>query len=148
MGNAVEANEAGGVVMLKTESSLKAAGMESCARHYRDQLIKAQGIAAELARLRGTVTSDDVREEAVRRGLNLSFSKNWSGSVFRGKDWEVCGFMASKHAGSHGHTLRIWKLRNQPKAQTTVPVQQPEKKPVFKTELFELPTIPSYEFLP
>jgi hypothetical protein len=131
--------------MLKHEDQLKRMGMDSCARHYRDQLVKAQSIAVELANKLGTVTSDDVREESIRRGLNLSFSKNWSGSVFRCKDWESCGFQASRHDGSHGHTLRVWKLKNQPKVAVPVPVQKQEK-PIFKDTLFEMPKVIDYGY--
>jgi len=132
--------------MLKTESSLKAAGMESCAARYRDQLLKAQRIAVDCARAKGTVTSDDVREEAERRGMVLNFSKNWSGSVFRGKDWELVGHVRSRHTGSHGRFIGSWRLRNQPKAPMAVPVQKIEPKPVFKETLFDLPKNINYEY--
>lgn len=135
-------------MMLKREDQLKAAGMESCALRYRDQLIKAQRLAVELARSRGTITSDDVREEAIKRGLNLSFGKNWVGSIFRGKHWEKVSFVQSRHEGGHGRIIAVWKLKDQPKPVSTVPVrQEPIKKPSFNTELFTIPTIPSYDEL-
>ncbi len=136
--------------MLKGEAVLKAAGMESCALHYRVQLETAKRLAYDCALSKGQITSDDVREEAERRGIVLSFSKNWSGSVFRGKEWEQCGFSSSRHSGSNGHLLRVWRLRNQPKQITSVPAkkQEPEKKPVFQSELFSPSEVPSYhEFL-
>ena len=136
--------------MLKTESSLKQMGMESCARNYRDQLLKAQKIAVEIARVRGTVTSDDVREEAERRGLCLSFCKNWVGSIFRGRGWVKDGFTTSRHQAGHGRVIAVWKLTAYEKPVTSVPVQktEPEKKPVFASELFALPQHTAYEFLP
>lgn len=138
--------------MLKTESSLRAAGMESCARHYRDQLLRAQRIAVDLAREKGVVTSDDVREEAERRGMVLSFGKNWVGSIFKGKEWVKVGYVQSRHAGGHGRIIAQWRLSIQKQeVVSSVPAvrkTEPEKKPVFATKLFSLPTVPSYEFLP
>ena len=141
------------------EDRLKAAGMESCARHYRDQLLKAQRIAVELARIHGTVTSDDVREEALKRGLNLSFSKNWSGSVWKGKDWIKVGYVPSRHPGGHGRVIAQWKLDDggqlRKRSMGTEDVRASAytapapivTKPVFETELFELPKTISDEFL-
>lgn len=149
--------------MLKLESDLKAAGMESCAIRYRDQLLKAQRIAVELARIHGTVTSDDVREEAQRRGLCLSFGKNWVGSIFKGKGWIKLGYVQSRHAGGHGRVIAQWKLAGESDSSKIHPLIEaaaavclneafkacggPIKNPVFATELFELPKTISDEFL-
>lgn len=128
------------------EDRLKAMGMESCARHYRDQLLKAQRIAVDLAREKGPITSDDVRDEASRRGLVLSFDKNWSGSVFRGKEWVKVGYVQSRHSGGHGRVIAKWALQvPYQKPVTTVPVKKEEpKKQVFNSELFSLPQVPDY----
>ena len=136
--------------MLKKESELKAAGMESCARHYRDQLLRVKRLAYECAIQKGTITASDVREAAEIRGVVIPSHGGFMGGIFRGKEWEKVSPSTARTKGSHGHGLWFWKLRNQPQPLTSVPVQkqEPEKKTFFNTELFEIPRLTSYEFLP
>lgn len=131
------------------ESDLRAIGMESCALRYREQLEIARRIAYECAVKKSVITSDDVREEAEARGLCLSFSKNWSGSVFRGKEWESVGFAVSRHSEGHGRAVRLWKLRveqrKEPVLEKKHDFQVVEvKKQSFPEELFSIPQVPDY----
>lgn len=135
--------------MLKREDQLKAAGMESCALKYKEQIAMAKRIAFECALEKGQITASDVRDEAGRRGLSLPF-KDMGGTLFRGKEWEKVAPSTARNPGSHGHTLWIWKLKNPPKAAMAVPVRktEPEKKQVYASDLFDLQKHVAYENLP
>ena len=69
-----------------------------------------RGIARIIARRRGIVTSDDLREIASQYGIQPNHENAWGG-IFRGKEWVCAGFIKSKLPSNHARTIRTWRLR-------------------------------------
>jgi hypothetical protein len=65
--------------------------------------------AALIARSRGQVTSDDVREFAKKKGLEPHHPNVW-GCLFRGPQWRPFGWKRSRLPGNHGRAIRVWGL--------------------------------------
>jgi len=86
----------------------------SAASHHKDKLETARNIAIELARVKGKVSVETVREAILTRGINILEGeyKNWMGSIFRGKEWVSVGWEASRHSEAHGRPVRVWMLRD------------------------------------
>lgn len=68
----------------------------------------ARKIAKSLARIKGEITADDVREVCP---LDPTSSNVW-GNLFRTKDWEPTGaFRRSKLVQGHGNPQHVWRLK-------------------------------------
>lgn len=70
----------------------------------------ARHIARRLARQFGTVTSDQVREEAARGGLAPQHPNAW-GAVFKSGEFVRVGEAQSKLASANGRRISVWRLR-------------------------------------
>lgn len=73
-----------------------------------------RSIARRLARTRGAITADDVRDEYDRQKDTLGVkptSHNVWGSLFRGKEWVCVGYTTSKQVQGHGNIIKRWKLK-------------------------------------
>lgn len=70
----------------------------------------ARGVARILARRRGVVSSDDVREVLTEYGIEAPHP-NAIGAIFKGKEWHPVGWMQSKIPSNHGRVVRSWSLR-------------------------------------
>lgn len=66
--------------------------------------------ARMLARQNGSVTSDDLRAEALACDLEPEHPNAW-GSIFRGPEWEPLSFEPSTLPSNRGRIIRRWGLK-------------------------------------
>lgn len=59
----------------------------------------------------GTCSIEDVRRWANLKRINVDFSGNWVGSIFKQKHWEYVGMVQSVHSGGHARRVCLWRLR-------------------------------------
>lgn len=84
------------------------AQVESAATEW---LYFARMEARRQARLRGTVTMDNVRAELTGKGIEPPHS-NVYGAVFKHKDFEWTGdYARSAVVQGHGNLQRVWRLK-------------------------------------
>lgn len=86
------------------------AGIEKVISNNECFAATMRGIARLIARRRGIVSSDDLREMAVQYGIQPNHENAWGG-IFRGTEWECVGFMRSKLPSNHARTIRTWRLK-------------------------------------
>src|SRR3990167_588079 len=85
----------------------KVAGMEMAAAPHSLELEQARRIARILASNGSEISIEDVRESLP----HLDYGA-WTGSLFKDKEWEPCGFVQARHKNSHCRIVRLWKLRD------------------------------------
>lgn len=66
--------------------------------------------AERVCRTEGSVTIDDLRPIAARRGLEPGHQNAW-GAIFKGRRWHKLGYTQSTHPTNHGRAIAIWELR-------------------------------------
>lgn len=64
----------------------------------------ARDFAVSIARSKGTVSIEDVREFLP----HIQFG-NWAGAIFR-RGFAPCGSLLTRHKGSHARRVLVWKL--------------------------------------
>jgi len=70
----------------------------------------ARSVAKDIARLKGTVTADDVRKVMISRKLEPRHYNSW-GSVFRSAEFEWTGeYSRSAVVKGKGNMQRVWRL--------------------------------------
>ena len=69
--------------------------------------------AERICSVKGSVTSDDLREYARIRGMVPDHPNAW-GSIFRGKRWVRVGYRKSEIASNHARTIAVWTLKPKP----------------------------------
>ena|SRR3990167_451308 len=69
-----------------------------------------RGIARILARRRGVVNMDDLREIANEYGI-VPNHQNAFGGIFRGQEWEIAGYTQSKIPSNHARRIATWRLK-------------------------------------
>lgn len=70
-----------------------------------------QGVARLIARRRGVVCSDDLREVASQYGIAPKHENAWGG-IFRGKNWIKVGTVRSRIPSNHAREIKSWALRD------------------------------------
>lgn len=95
---------------LQKELWSKDFGMESASKSHELEIAEARIMARALARSMGEITIDDVREAMPEMEWG-----NWSGSVFKSKEWVCTGFQQARHKNSHARVIRKWTLRDNTK---------------------------------
>ena len=83
-------------------------GMKRAAAKYR-HMHYAKQLALFYAEGHGTCNID-----VLSRMLEFSRCPplgNAAGSVFKGPEWECCGWVKSKRVSSHSRMIRVWKLK-------------------------------------
>ena len=91
--------------------TLQEEGMAKAAAAKPELLAKAQDCARRIARIRGTVTSDDVAAMMANGGFDYAELGNAAGSVFRG-NFEWTGQVIKSHRPTtHGRAIRVWRLK-------------------------------------
>lgn len=66
--------------------------------------------ARDLARRDGSVTTDDLRGEAIALGIEPEHPNAW-GAIFKGREWQAVGYESSVHPSNHGRVIRRWSLK-------------------------------------
>lgn len=69
----------------------------------------ARGEAKTLSLLRGSVTSDDMRERCDRYGLQPDSPHAW-GALFKCKDFIFIGRTRSRYPSSNGRYIGVWRV--------------------------------------
>jgi hypothetical protein len=88
----------------------KVAALDQLEEHHEDWLYFARLEAVRIARIKGTVTADDVRAELYRRGITPKHHNAW-GAVFRDKRLVWTGkFRKSALPQGKGNMQRVWRL--------------------------------------
>lgn len=89
----------------------KEEGMAKAASAKPALLSAAQDCARRIARMRGTVTADDVAEMLDGMGIDYAMLGNAAGSVFRGS-FEFTGqVVQSRRPTTHGRAIKVWRLK-------------------------------------
>jgi hypothetical protein len=91
-----------------TGEERKDAGMQKAAENHKTELESVQAIARDLARIVEIISIDDVRQLIPDEHWGLG---NAAGSVFKGDEWEWCGFAKSKRPAAHSRMVRTWRLK-------------------------------------
>ena len=76
----------------------------------RGALEAARKVAVQVAKIRGSCSADDVYKNLITRGWGERALGNAAGAIFRGKDWEPCGWVQSKRVSNNGRMIRLWRL--------------------------------------
>ena len=91
---------------LKEGRSLRDQGLKRVAENNQEFIEAARGTAMLIAKAKGTVTADDVREGCPIEPLH----PNAWGAVFK-KGFKFTGQYRQSHAASrHGGIQRVWEL--------------------------------------
>jgi hypothetical protein len=95
-------------INLEVGKALKEAGLSSIETRNSGVIKKLRDQARNLAWERGEISINDLREitELPEDTSPLVFA-----AVFRGKDWEPCGFTMAAHPQAHARTVRLYRLR-------------------------------------
>ena len=84
---------------------LRDAAIVKVMRQDPDWLDNARRVAQSIARERGSVTADDLREF-----LPEPPHHNLMGAVFAGSEWALVGYEQSRRPKAHARLLRRWRL--------------------------------------
>lgn len=79
---------------------------------YRDSILqKARELARELASGGQSITADDVQKALIDSGHSPASLGNAAGAIFKSKEWECVGWVASMRVSNHGRFIRSWRMR-------------------------------------
>lgn len=93
--------------MIQKELELRDQGMTLSALNNSEILSLCRGKAVEIAKVKGEVSIDDVREV-----LGLEEGGPWTGSVFKEKgNWLFIKYIPARHKGSHARPIGLWRLK-------------------------------------
>ncbi len=87
---------------------LKEKGQKQAIAHSNGFVIQMRHVAIRIAKERGSVTSDDLRAEAVKLGITPHHPNVW-GSIFNG-EFEMTGRKKSEYKGNHAREIKVWSL--------------------------------------
>ena len=90
-----------------TQTTLDMA-LERVGQNNEPWLAWARSQAQTISTLRGSVTSDDVRREADRMGLQPDSPHAW-GALFKAKGWRWVGREPSMIASNNGRFVSRWR---------------------------------------
>ena len=85
-------------------------GLSRIESHHRDFLETIREIAQWLAKKKGRISADDVREHCSKIGIGAPHKNCW-GALFTGGDFECCGWTISKQISGHGNKIGIYRLK-------------------------------------
>ncbi len=94
---------------LEAGKALRDAGLTKIEARNAGVLDALRNLARNLAWERGEISINDLREEA---NLPEDTTPLVFAAVFRGKDWEPCGFTMAAHPKAHARTVRVYRLRS------------------------------------
>ncbi len=85
-------------------------GLDLVELSNEDFMIKMRQIAYNIAKTRGVVTSDDIRDAAANLGITPTTPNAW-GAVIRGHAFEFTGKMVkSRHTTNHARKINQYRL--------------------------------------
>jgi len=90
---------------------LKEQGLDDVEISSSNFLAHARKVACAIARHRGSVTVDDVRQQ-IPSSLWPATPNAWGG-IFRGAEWKHVGWARSPFPSNHARSNRVWTLTNQ-----------------------------------
>ncbi len=97
--------------MSQTGEQLKLVGMTRAAENRAEELLHAKQLAAWIAEQDDRpITVEDLRDFCMVHKMPWKLG-NAAGSIFKGPEWECCGFKAATHPSAHGRMIRTWRLR-------------------------------------
>jgi hypothetical protein len=85
-------------------------GLDAAEHNNRAWVDQIRDLARLIARSNGSVSTDDLRPIADRKGLAPSSPNAW-GSVFRGGEWKCIGRRKSTYRTNNAREIRVWALR-------------------------------------
>lgn len=88
--------------------ALRDAGIRSIASQNAAVLGALKNLARNLAWIREEISINDLREAA---NLPADTTPLVFAAVFRGKEWEPCGYTTAAHPQAHARTVRLYRLR-------------------------------------
>lgn len=88
--------------------ALKEAGLAKIESRHAYVLGALRDLARNLAWAKGEISVNDVREAA--EDLE-DIPPHIFSAVFRGKEWQACGFTMAAHPQAHARTVRLFKLK-------------------------------------
>jgi hypothetical protein len=90
--------------------ALRDAGIGSVAARNVAVLGALKNLARNLAWAREEISVNDLREAA---DLPADTTPLVFAAVFRGKEWEPCGYTTAAHPQAHARTVRLYRLRRE-----------------------------------
>lgn len=98
-------------IAVQRAAAEKREGMARAAEARAVVLARAKELAHSLAKNGRQVTADDVQFALSREGISPAILGPAAGSLFKGKEWECTGFVASSRVSNHACMIRVWRLR-------------------------------------
>lgn len=113
-------------------NKLKQQGMALAAKHRKQTLQQVKEYLRDLANTQAVVSADDAFEYVERMGLPAL--GNAAGSLFRGPEWQMTGWVPSRRTSNHAHKNRCYVLSDaKPVSEVTGAKSEPVK-PVSPTQ--------------
>jgi hypothetical protein len=101
---------------LKAALEARDAGIKKVTSRNSVFITTTCGIARLLCRQKGSITADDIREEAAKRGMEPTHYNCW-GALFRSPEWqrdfEFVGYTKSRQVRGHGNRICVYRLKQQ-----------------------------------
>jgi len=90
--------------------ALRDAGIARVASQRATVLGALKNLARNLAWEREEISINDIREAA---NLPSDTTPLVFSAVFRGSEWEPCGYVTAAHPQAHARTVRLYRLRRE-----------------------------------
>ena len=87
------------------------AGIESVISNNECFVATMRGCARIIARRKGAVSCDDLRQLAGEYGIQPNHENAWGG-IFRGGEWVPVGRIKSKVPSNQAREIKTWALRS------------------------------------
>lgn len=94
-----------------TGEELRDGGLDKVEKSHGRWVDRMRELARQIARSRGFVSADDLRDHANKTGDHPHHQNAW-GAIFRGAEWELWRYTKSRHATNHARRIGVWKLRS------------------------------------
>lgn len=72
-----------------------------------DFLARCRALAVEIAKRQGTVSINDIRANIT---LPAEMNPSVLGAVFKGKQFQACGYTEAIHPQAHARVVRVYQL--------------------------------------
>lgn len=85
-------------------------GIAKVSSHHPELLNRLREIAKHIAKYKAEISIDDVKQYCHNFNIEITHP-NLCGAVFKGGDFECCGFAPSKQVSRHAGLIRLWRLK-------------------------------------